>query len=175
MSRSLRTLNVHVLNPAHSHGVLMAGLVRIPCLVGRTGLTSHKREGDGATPRGMHPLIAWRYRPDRMPRPALALAPAPLARDEGWCDEASHASYNRPVQLPFVASHEDLWRKDTAYDVVGVLDWNFTRRVRGHGSAIFFHIAVPGATGTAGCIAIAARDMRKLLPRLSRAVHIRIV
>jgi L,D-peptidoglycan transpeptidase YkuD (ErfK/YbiS/YcfS/YnhG family) len=48
-----------------------------------------------------------------------------------------------------------------------VLDYNFTRRKKDAGSAIFFHHARPGLTPTAGCVAIGAADMRKLLPQLS--------
>ena len=45
---------------------------------------------------------------------------------------------------------------------------------RGRGSAIFFHLARPGLTPTAGCVAIAAADMRKLAPRLARGATMRI-
>ena len=61
-----------------------------------------------------------------------------------------------------------MWREDELYDLTFVLDQNFTRRCKGRGSAVFFHIARPGLTPTAGCVAIAAADMRKLAPRLAR-------
>jgi L,D-peptidoglycan transpeptidase YkuD (ErfK/YbiS/YcfS/YnhG family) len=60
-----------------------------------------------------------------------------------------------------------MWRDDHLYDLTIVLDYNFTQRRRNAGSAIFFHHARPGLTPTAGCVAIRAVDMRKLLPRLS--------
>ena len=59
-----------------------------------------------------------------------------------------------------------MWRADHLYDLTFVLDQNFTRRAKGRGSAIFFHLARPGLTPTAGCVAISAADMRKLAPRL---------
>jgi L,D-peptidoglycan transpeptidase YkuD (ErfK/YbiS/YcfS/YnhG family) len=49
-----------------------------------------------------------------------------------------------------------------------VLDQNFSRRAKGRGSAIFFHLAPVGLTPTAGCVAISASDMRKIAPRLAR-------
>ena len=61
-----------------------------------------------------------------------------------------------------------MWREDGLYDLTFVLDQNFTRRSKGRGSAIFFHLARPGLTPTAGCVAIAAADMRRLAPRLAR-------
>ena len=35
-----------------------------PCTIGRTGLTGDKREGDGATPQGVHAITGCLYRPD---------------------------------------------------------------------------------------------------------------
>jgi L,D-peptidoglycan transpeptidase YkuD (ErfK/YbiS/YcfS/YnhG family) len=75
------------------------------------------------------------------------------------------------VRLPFALACDSMWRDDNLYDLTFVLDYNFSRRWKGAGSAIFFHIARPGLTPTAGCVAIRAADMRRLAPRLSaRAV-----
>ena len=76
--------------------------------------------------------------------------------------------YNRPVRLPARDGAERMWREDHLYDLTFVLDQNFSRRAKGRGSAIFFHLARPGLTPTAGCVAISAADMRKLAPRLAR-------
>ena len=53
--------------------VLLGGRLRFmgrvfPCTIGRGGLSNRKREGDGATPRGVHRLIGMLYRPDRIQR-----------------------------------------------------------------------------------------------------------
>jgi L,D-peptidoglycan transpeptidase YkuD (ErfK/YbiS/YcfS/YnhG family) len=48
-----------------------------------------------------------------------------------------------------------------------VLDWNIRPRLRGRGSAIFFHLARSGFTPTQGCVAVTARVMARLLPYLS--------
>jgi L,D-peptidoglycan transpeptidase YkuD (ErfK/YbiS/YcfS/YnhG family) len=74
------------------------------------------------------------------------------------------------VRLPFRFSHEEMWRQDELYDVVIVLDWNIAPRRKDRGSAIFFHCARPDYGPTAGCVAIAPADMRRLLPRLARNV-----
>jgi L,D-peptidoglycan transpeptidase YkuD (ErfK/YbiS/YcfS/YnhG family) len=71
------------------------------------------------------------------------------------------------VRLPARARHEELARSDGLYDVVLVLDHNQRPRVRGHGSAIFFHLTRNGDDPTAGCVAIARAQMLRLLPRLS--------
>jgi L,D-peptidoglycan transpeptidase YkuD (ErfK/YbiS/YcfS/YnhG family) len=58
-------------------------------------------------------------------------------------------------------------RKDGLYDACIVLDWNIRPRRRGCGSAIFFHLARPGFTPTAGCVAVTRAVMARLLPLLS--------
>ncbi|MBO0904772.1 L,D-transpeptidase family protein [Jiella sonneratiae] len=156
-------------------GILAAGPWRIPCALGRAGTTVLKREGDGATPVATMRLVALWHRGGRMPRPQTTL-PTRRVRPgiDGWCDEPTHAAYNRPVRLPFAASHESLARDDRLYDVVAVLDWNLARRARGRGSAIFLHVAKPGYPPTAGCVAIAPADMRRLAPRLSPATRLAV-
>jgi len=122
-----------------------------------------KREGDGATPIGAWPLRAVMYRPDRTARPRCALRVSPIRPDDGWCDDPSDRNYNRPVRLPYPASHELLWREDHLYDLVVVLGYNDGPRIRGRGSAIFMHLAAPDFAPTAGCIALREPDLRKLL------------
>ena len=61
-----------------------------------------------------------------------------------------------------------MWRDDHLYDIVGVLDWNISPRVRGRGSAIFLHLARPGYRPTAGCIALSRRDLGLLLGAAGR-------
>jgi len=138
------------------------------CQLGATGITRLKREGDGATPAAKMRLVSLWYRADRISRPAgwYGRRAEAIRSDDGWCDDESDGRYNRPVTLPFVASHEVLWRDDGLYDVLGVLDWNLLPRSIGRGSAIFLHLARPDGGPTAGCIALSAVDMRRLLSRL---------
>ena len=77
--------------------------------------------------------------------------------------------------VPAPDATDRMWRDDALYDLTFVLDQNFTRRVQGRGSAIFFHLARPGLTPTAGCIAISGADMRKLAPKLARGASFRIL
>ena len=89
----------------------------------------------------------------------------PIRPDDGWCDAPYHPRYNRPVGLPFAASHERLWRDDPLYDLVVVLDFNIRPRRQGAGSAIFMHVAKPDFAPTAGCIALQQADLERLLAR----------
>jgi len=142
------------------------GNLRFPAVIGRSGVSSAKREGDGATPRGTWTLLAVFYRPDRLRRPQTGLPLDPLRPGFGWCDDPSDRNYNRLVALPYRASHERLWRKDHLYDVIAVLDYNFKRRAQRRGSAIFLHVARRGFAPTAGCVAMKREHLLRLLAAL---------
>ncbi len=165
--RLLATLRVRAAAGDRARGWLSPGSFRIPCALGPAGIVRRKREGDGGTPAGRFRLLWAFYRPDR-PRPPAGGAPMrALRRDAGWCEDPRSPAYNRPVRLPFGLACDSMWRDDGLYDLTFVLDYNFTRRRNGAGSAIFFHIGRPGLSPTAGCVAIRAADMRRLAPRLA--------
>ena len=146
--------------------------VTLACRIGRNGLTSRKREGDGATPLAILRPIRLFYRKDRRFPPKTLLPLRPLCRDDGWCDERGHGQYNRLVSLPFQASHETMHREDRQYDVVIELDWNRKPRIQGRGSAIFLHLTNIKFRGTAGCLAVAPQRMEWLVARLSPKTRI---
>ena len=144
-------------------GILLMAGRRYRAAIGRSGIREHKQEGDGFTPAGNLVLRRVLYRADRLAKPRTALPLMPLAPHDGWCDDPSHAEYNRPVRLPHPARHEQLWRNDSLYDVIGVLGWNDSPVQRGAGSAIFLHVAAPGLTPTEGCVALSLPDVLALL------------
>ncbi|MFA7429292.1 MAG: L,D-transpeptidase family protein [Rhodospirillaceae bacterium] len=134
------------------------------CALGKGGLSTEKREGDGATPVGCFPLRRVFYRPDRLAEPPVTgLAVSPLDPADGWCDDPGHPDYNRPVRLPHPARHEVMWRDDGVYDVVVVLGHNDDPPRPGLGSAIFMHVARPGYLPTEGCVALALPDLLEVL------------
>jgi L,D-peptidoglycan transpeptidase YkuD (ErfK/YbiS/YcfS/YnhG family) len=142
------------------------------CALGRAGVTTDKREGDGATPAGRFPLRKAWYRPDRMPPPMTFLALGPTLKSDGWCDDPEHPDYNRAVKLPFAASHERMWREDELYDLVVFIGFNDDPPVPGRGSAIFMHVAKPDYAPTDGCVALDAMDLTRVLARCSRATEL---
>lgn len=157
-----------------TQGLVSIGGTAFPCALGRAGISTRKREGDGTTPHAsMHPYMVF-FRADRRRSGIgpLRLPAIPIRAHLGWCDAPLDARYNRPVRLPFAASHEAMFREDRLYDVCIVLDWNIRPRTRGRGSAIFLHLARPGMKPTEGCIAVSPRTMARLLPLLSRKTRI---
>ena len=131
--------------------------------LGKGGVRADKREGDGATPRGLLALRRVFYRADRVAIPACAVRREALAPDDGWCDDAADRAYNRKVRLPHGGGHEELWRSDGLYDLIGVLGWNDDPVERGRGSAIFLHVARPDHAPTEGCVALTLADLRTVL------------
>ncbi len=146
-------------------GFLRLGKDRFPACFGRGGISANKIEGDGATPAGVLPLRRVLYRADRVPPPAAACPIEPLSPEDGWCDDPRDAAYNQAVRLPYAARHEELWRADTVYDVIGVLGWNDAPPIRDRGSAIFLHLATPSRGPTAGCIALDLNHLRDVLAK----------
>jgi L,D-peptidoglycan transpeptidase YkuD (ErfK/YbiS/YcfS/YnhG family) len=147
----------------HPNGELAWRDLTMRCSLGKSGVRVDKEEGDGATPVGVLPLRRILYRADRLPPPRCALPIEPIASDDGWCDDPTHRDYNRLVRLPHDARHEEFWRRDAVYDVIGVLGWNDTPVVKGRGSAIFLHVARPDYAPTEGCVALGLPDLIRLL------------
>ena len=167
---------VHVfprINQKH-RGIVRIGNLTLPCALGRSGIITQKREGDGATPRGKLRAVAVYFRLDRLPLRHFGLPAKPITKHDGWCDDPRYRRYNRPVQLPSSWSHEALWRDDHLYDIIIETSWNRRPAVRGRGSAIFIHLARPGFLPTEGCIALDRKGIQLLLSHLTINTHIRI-
>lgn len=174
-SQPLQTVVVRRDPRSQTRALVNAGGLIFPALIGRSGRTALKIEGDGATPLASMRVLYGFYRADRV-RPPMGRVPlVPIAADMGWCDAPDHGVYNRPVRLPFSASHENLMRDDNLYDICLVLDWNLRQRRRYRGSAIFFHLASPEGKPTQGCIAVSQRAMIRLLQIMGPHTSVRVV
>lgn len=151
----------------HAAGFMDFGACRLRCALGAGGVVdaTRKREGDGATPAGLWPLRRLLFRPDREAAPETALPARALEPWDGWCDDPGDTRYNRPVNLPYTASAEGLWRADHLYDLLVVLGHNDDPVIPGAGSAIFLHLAAGEYAATQGCVALDRGDMIEFLAR----------
>jgi L,D-peptidoglycan transpeptidase YkuD (ErfK/YbiS/YcfS/YnhG family) len=159
---------------SRSNGVLLAGRHAIPVVLGRAGIAADKREGDGATPRGRFRLIRVWWRADRAPRPPTRLPARRIDATLAWCENPADRRYNRPFRRSANEPGDRLWREDHLYDLVIELSHNTRPRVAGRGSAVFLHVARPDRSGTAGCVAFAAKDLLRLIGRLGPGTRIEI-
>lgn len=139
---------------------------RFPVTIGRNGITTAKREGDGATPAGQHRIVGLLYRPDRIARTAVPRWAVPIGPQDLWCDAPDHTDYNHMVRAPFGDSHEKLRRADPLYDLVLITEWNWPWAVPGKGSAIFLHLQRRPGYPTAGCVAFRRADLFWVVNRL---------
>ncbi|MBN2907470.1 MAG: L,D-transpeptidase family protein [Rhodobacteraceae bacterium] len=149
-----------VLTPTH----LRFATRRFPCAIGRGGIREDKREGDGATPRGVHRVVGMLYRADRITAPndwAIPIGPGDL-----WSDDPGDCAYNHMVRAPHAHSHERLRRADPLYDLVILTDWNWPDAQPGRGSAIFLHQWRKARHPTEGCIAFRRDHLRWIAARL---------
>lgn len=155
-------------------GWLTAGGTRIQVALGRTGIKTDKREGDGATPAGrFRPVRLW-WRADRGARPQSLLPIRPIRADDAWCEDPHDRRYNRPFRRRAGEAGDRLRRDDHLYDLVIEIDHNTHPRVAGRGSAVFIHVARPGFLPTAGCVALTAARLRWLVARLGPRTRILI-
>jgi len=199
---ALRAIYVRALAGDKTGGILQAGGLRLPCALGRAGISAFKREGDGATPRAVLHIAGGYYCAPLPPAAPQWLKLRRAGPHDGWCDAAGDRNYNRPVRLPYAAGAETMQRPDGLYNICLILDWNMRPRIKGRGSAVFLHLARPAEKGaamarqnsggesgfaghgggtqalfvpTAGCLALRRGDMLRLLPHLSSATKIVIL
>jgi L,D-peptidoglycan transpeptidase YkuD (ErfK/YbiS/YcfS/YnhG family) len=171
---SYSLIRVRVRPGTRSRGVLLAGPLAIPVVLGRAGVRANKLEGDGATPRGrFRPTRLW-WRADRHPRPQTLLPASRISSDLAWCEDTADRRYNRPFRRSACEPGDRLWRDDRLYDLVVEIDHNTRPRIAGRGSAVFFHVARPDRSPTAGCVALCTTDLRRLLARLGPRTRIAI-
>lgn len=162
--------------PGHpTQGLLNFNGKVFPCALGRGGIKTIKREGDGGTPIGQMRLLSGYFRKGRVQSTRTRLPLKQIRKSDGWCDQPGDPNYNRPVMLPYRSSAETMIRNDRLYDCCIVLDYNIKPRRRGMGSAIFFHIAKQGFGPTEGCVAVDPQVMKRLLPYLSRNTVMRVL
>jgi L,D-peptidoglycan transpeptidase YkuD (ErfK/YbiS/YcfS/YnhG family) len=169
---SLDAIHVGARPGRRSQGILRVGPVLMPAALGRGGIRADKREGDGGTPRGrFHPIRLW-WRADRLARPRTLLPVRMIGRNQAWCEDPADRRYNRPFIRSANEPGDRLWRDDSLYDLVLEIDHNVRPRIAGRGSAVFVHVARPGFTPTAGCVALGRHDLRRLLSRISTKTRI---
>jgi L,D-peptidoglycan transpeptidase YkuD (ErfK/YbiS/YcfS/YnhG family) len=159
---------------ARSQGILVVGSLALPVALGRSGIKANKREGDGGTPRGRFRLRRLWWRDDRTMRPRTLLPVRRIRDDDGWCEDPGDRHYNQPVRLNTTDAGDRLKRADRLYDLIIELDHNTRPRIAGRGSAVFVHIARPGFAPTAGCVALTAPALRRLVARLGPRTRIAI-
>ena len=155
------------------HFLLYKGY-KLKCSVGKSGITTSKKEGDLATPRGVFKLGKLYFRKDRIKLPKCKIKKKVIKKNMGWCNDEKSEKYNREINFPFKYSAEKLYRRDKIYDLFIHIKYNYDPIIKKRGSAIFLHIANSKYKPTAGCIALSKKDFLKILPLIEEKTKISI-
>lgn len=146
------------------------------CTIGYGGAVepAAKREGDGKTPTGVFALRRGLCYVDDL---ATAFPMEQYDENYMWVEEPESADYNTLVRDPLPDAKGDrLWaRRNTQYRYIVVVEYNTDPVVKGVGSAIFIHAWRSEGKPTAGCVAMAEEDVRRLIERLDPKLNPHIV
>jgi len=144
------------------------------CSIGKHGLTKKKIEGDKRTPIGSFEISHLYYRKDRINKPQTLLHCVSIKKNMGWCDDLTNKkNYNKLIKINKNIKHEKLFRKDTKYDLLIPIKYNFNKTILGKGSCIFIHLT-KNYLPTAGCIALKEKDFLIMLKILRKKTKINI-
>ena len=144
------------------------------CSIGKSGIKLDKKEGDNATPSGTFSLGNLYYRADRVKKPLTKITTKIIKKNMGWCDDINSKFYNKIMIINKKIKHEKLFRKDSIYDYLIVVEYNTIKPKPGKGSAIFLHLT-NNYKKTAGCIAVKKKDMLIILKILTKKSRIKII
>ena len=141
---------------------------KVKCAIGKRGISRKKREGDGCTPKGTFKFKYLLYRKDKIFKIRSNLKKIVINKNMGWCDDPNSNFYNKLIKFPFMHSAEKLYKKESIYDIILVIDYNLKPVLKNKGSAIFLHIAKKNYSQTKGCVAISKKDMKLLLAFINK-------
>ena len=146
---------------------------KFKCSIGKNGIKSKKVEGDNYTPKGNFKIGKVYYRSDRVNKPETKLKTKIITKNMGWCDDPNSKYYNKEIILVKKNKGEKLFRKDSVYDILIVIEYNTEKALPFKGSAIFIHLT-KNYKPTKGCIALKKNDLLILLKIIKKKSMIRI-
>ena len=147
--------------------------LKVKCAIGKKGIGYKRKEGDLLTPQGQFKIKYILYRRDRV-KISTKLKKSIIKKNMGWCDDPKSKQYNKLVKLPFIFSHEKLYKKENIYDIILVLNYNMNPIKKNKGSAIFIHVAKNNFKKTRGCVAIKKPSLIKLIKKINPNTKVKI-
>ena len=153
---------------------LTYGKYKVKCAVGKRGIGLKKKEGDLITPIGQYKIKYVLFRKDRIKRIQTKIRKIEIKKNMGWCDDSRSRQYNKLIKLPFNYSHEKLYKKENAYDIILVINYNMNPVKKKKGSAIFIHVANKSYKKTKGCVAIKKTELLKIIKEIKKNTKVKI-
>ncbi len=145
------------------------------CSIGKKGFSKKKREGDFTTPKGIFEFGDIYYRSDKVKKPLSKLRSIPIKKNMGWCDDPKSKFYNKLIKIKknLNMSYEKLYRKDNKYDYLILIKYNYKKKIKFKGSAIFLHLT-KNYSSTKGCIVLSKKDFLILVKLIKKNTKIKI-
>lgn len=138
----------------------------LPVPHGQPGVPS-KREKDRRAPAGAFRIgKLYSYHP--APPPGVTLPYHQVTARDCWIDDVNHPAYNRHVMVdpnnpPPWYEKQRMRLGDFAYEFLLEIRHNSDPPIKGHGSAIFFHLRRGPNVPSAGCTTMARPQMLEML------------
>jgi L,D-peptidoglycan transpeptidase YkuD (ErfK/YbiS/YcfS/YnhG family) len=152
----------YTLQKDHDHWKLASGPMEAAIGTNGFALPDEKREGDGKTPSGIFSLKRT-FGYDKNVKTKMPYRQA--SEEDLWVDDPNAPDYNQWVRQgeTTAASYEKMKREDDQYKYGIVIEYNTDPVIKGHGSAIFFHVWKGRDSPTAGCVAVSEEDIIRIL------------
>lgn len=162
---SSATISVH-----QKKGDVWTELFSTTGFVGRNGVSSNKKEGDGKTPDGVYSLgTAFGIASN----PGTDLSYKKVTDSDYWVDDVNSEYYNQWVDIDETgkqwSSAEHLIEATTPYKYTLAINYN-TACKPGEGSAIFLHCS--NGRGTSGCVSVPEDIMIQILDKVNSSTLI---
>ena len=147
---------------------------KLKCSIGNKGVKKNKIEGDKTTPKGKYQLGTLYYRKDRLKKINCKINKKIIKKSYGWCNDSKSKKYNKLIKISDKSkfTFERLYRKDSKYDALILIKYNYPKPVKNFGSAIFLHLT-KNYKPTSGCIALKKKDfiiLAKLIDRKTKII-----
>lgn len=136
-----------------------------PARLGKNGLSSNRREGDGTTPTGTYRIGRTMY--GNEPNPGVKFTYRRLRCGDWWDEDSSSPTYNSFQHVPcgekppFGGASEGMWQQPRPYPYLAVFEYNTRPAVPGKGSGMFLHAQTGGPT--IGCVSLRKDQLRAVL------------
>jgi L,D-peptidoglycan transpeptidase YkuD (ErfK/YbiS/YcfS/YnhG family) len=136
-----------------------------PARLGKNGLSSDRREGDGTTPAGLFRIGRTMY--GNEPNPGVRFRYRRLRCGDWWDEDPSSPTYNTFQHVPcgqkppFGGASEGMWEQPRPYPFLAVIEFNTRPVVPGRGSGMFLHAQTGGPT--IGCVSLRKDELRTVL------------
>ena len=152
---------------------LKIGNFYFKCSIGASGFSKKKIEGDMKTPSGIFSIEHLYIRKDRVKQIYSKLKVISIKKNMGWCDDVFNKKYNKLIKIKKNIHHEKLYRRDSKYDLLIPIKYNYNKPKKGLGSCIFIHLT-KDYKPTKGCIALRKKDFFIMLKLINKNSKIKI-